>query len=98
MNWDVGKGGGRFNPGDLAVISRCANEAHIGLIVRVMGAHATPHYDWDVELLGSPVEGYAAGHDRVGIFRCAAVFDWNLSRLVESARSNRVVRRERARA
>ncbi len=98
MNCDAGMGGGRINPGDLAVISRCANTAHLGLLVRVMGPHATPDYDWDVELLGMPVEGYAAGHDRVGIFRCAAVFDWNLSRLAESARSNRAIRRELAHA
>ncbi len=98
MNGDEEKGGGRINPGDLAVIARCANEAHIGLMVRVMGPHATPDYDWDVELLGMPVEGYAAGHDRVGVFRCAAVFDWNLGRLVGSAHSGQAVHREPAHA
>ncbi len=98
MNLDEQKGGGRINPGDLAVISRCANKAHIGLVVRVMGAHETPEYDWDVELLGMPVKGYAARHDRVGVFRCAAVFDWNLSRLAESAHSSRADRRELAHA
>lgn len=80
--------GYRVEPGDLAVISRCANKAHIGLVVRIMGAHATSEYDWDVELLGMPVMGYAAAHDRIGVFRCAAVFDWNLSRLTESAHSS----------
>lgn len=98
MNLDEQMSEGRINPGDLAVISRCANKAHIGLVVRVMGVHETPEYDWDVELLGMPVKGYAAGHDRVGVFRCAAVFDWNLSRLVASAHSNRADHRELSRA
>lgn len=93
MDFDEENGGGRFKPGDLAMITRCANEAHIGLLVRVMGPHATPEYDWDVELLGMPVRGYAAGHDRVGVFRCAAVFEWNLSRLAASARLGQEGRR-----
>lgn len=98
MNLDEQMGVGRINPGDLAVISRCANKAHIGLLVRVMGVHGTPEYDWDVELLGMPVKGYAARHDRVGVFRCAAVFDWNLSRLAESVHSSQADRRELAHA
>lgn len=98
MNLDEQMGEGRINPGDLAVISRCANKAHIGLLVRVMGVHGTPEYDWDVELLGMPVKGYAARHDRVGVFRCAAVFDWNLSRLAESVHSSQADRRELAHA
>lgn len=94
MIHNEGEGVSHLKPGDLAVISRCANEAHVGLMVRVMGPHPTPEFDWDVELLGRPVKGYAAGHDRVGVFRCAAVFEWNLSRLAASARSDREVRLE----
>jgi hypothetical protein len=62
---------------------------HIGMVVRIVGRHATPEFDWDVELLGKPVRGYAAGTGTVGVFRFAAVYDWNLSPLEESARSCR---------
>lgn len=70
-------------PGRMAIISRCNNTAHIGLVVRVLARHESPEFDWDVELLGKPVMGYATDARTVGVFKYAAVFEWNLSPLEE---------------
>jgi hypothetical protein len=80
--------------GEMAIVSRCMNPDHIGMIVRVIGRHETPDFDWDVELLGAPVRGYSARTGDVGVFRYAAVFDWNLSPLEGSAHSCQVAERE----
>lgn len=77
-----------YSPREVAIISRCENRSRIGLLVRIIGRHETPEFDWDVELLGSPITGRAIDSGRVGIFRQAAVFGWNLSPLLGPGRSN----------
>lgn len=71
----------RCRPGDLAIISRCNNPSRLGLLVQIIGPHKTGEFDWDVNLLGGAVKGRAIRSGRVGTFRRAAVFDWNLSPL-----------------
>lgn len=71
----------RFEPGDKAIVSRCKNRSRVGLVVAVIGPHEGGDFDWDVEILGMPVKGRAIHSGRVGKYRRAAVFDWNLTPL-----------------
>lgn len=98
MRGRAGETKGLIKAGGMAIVSRCKNPDHIGTIVRVIGRHETPDYDWDVELLGAPIRGYAARTGSVGVFKYAAVFDWNLSPLEGLAHSYQVAGVEIARA
>jgi hypothetical protein len=85
----MSKGEMRCRPGDLAIVSRCQNESRIGMLVRVVGPHSTADYDWDVELLSGPIRGRGIRTGRVGEYRTAAVFDWNLTPLPGQDHSGR---------
>lgn len=78
----------RCKPGDLAIVSRCRNPAHIGLIVRIVSSHENGDFDWNVKLIGSPIKGRAIYSGRIATFRRAAAFDWNLTPLPGQEHSN----------
>jgi hypothetical protein len=86
-----GEEGAPLRPGDYAMISRCDNKAHLGRLVRVISPHEDESFDWDVELLGMPIRGYGTNSRKVGHFRYAAVYQWNLTRLEGLEHSDREV-------
>ncbi|WP_186262050.1 hypothetical protein [Burkholderia gladioli] len=67
-----------FKPGDLAIVARCGNSSHIGMVVRIIKPSDFPGFDWSVAILSGPVIGRNLKTGRHGFYSKASVYNWNL--------------------